>query len=169
MTTLTSHAPPIPSPLHTGTAAELEPDKAWKDALRAKIEDGMATMVEDAKKSLQSELNGGPVSEERREALNQEYQRTMHTLRALAQDTFGVELERERQERRWAAGVDMTPTWNDALVQEQQDIMNRIKGVQKDSQSPSTTEPPPTGQLTETRPIRRTSPLPETSHAMTEG
>ncbi|KAG6912916.1 hypothetical protein DXG01_011148, partial [Tephrocybe rancida] len=46
-------------------------------------------MVEDARKNLQSELNNGPVSEERREALTQDYQRTMHTLRALAQDTFG--------------------------------------------------------------------------------
>ncbi|KAG6906101.1 hypothetical protein DXG01_015930 [Tephrocybe rancida] len=166
MTTLTSHALPILSPLHTGIAAELEPDKAWKDALQAKIEDGMATMVEDAKNSLQSELDKGPVSEERREALTQEYQRTMHILRALAQDTFAVELERERQERRWAAGVDMTPTWNDALVQEQQDIMNRIKGVQKDSQSPSTTEPLPIGQPTETRPTRRAPPLPIISPAM---
>ncbi|KAG6903967.1 hypothetical protein DXG01_013591, partial [Tephrocybe rancida] len=168
MTTLTSHASPILSPLHTGIAAELEPDKAWKDALRAKIEDGMATMVDNAKKRLQSELNKGPVSDERREALTQEYQRTMHTLRALAQDTFGVELERERQERRWAAGLDMTPTWNDALVQEQQDIMNRIKGAQKGSQSPSATEPPPAGQLAEARPNKRASLLSENSHAMTE-
>ncbi|KAG6907570.1 hypothetical protein DXG01_008407 [Tephrocybe rancida] len=165
MTTLTSHAPPIPSPFLADIVAELEPDQAWKDALRAKIEDDMATMVtmvEDAKNSLQSELNNGPVSEERREALNQEYQQTMHTLRALAQDTFRVELERERQERRWATGVGMTPTWNDALVQEQQDIMNRIKGTQ----SPSTTESPPARQLAEARPTRRAPPLPVTSPAM---
>ncbi|KAG6907571.1 hypothetical protein DXG01_008408 [Tephrocybe rancida] len=156
MTTLTSHAPPIPSPVHTGIAAELEPDIAWKDALRAKIEDDMATMVEDAKKRLQSELNKGPASVERREILIQEYQRTMNTLRALAQNTFGVELEQERQERRWA---------NDALVQEQQDIMNRIKGVQNGSQSSSTTKPPAV-QLTEARPIKRASPVPVTSPAM---
>ncbi|KAG6831317.1 hypothetical protein H0H87_005676 [Tephrocybe sp. NHM501043] len=142
MTTVTSRSTPLPSPLPNGTSVDLEPDKAWKDALRAKIKNGMSSMVEDANKNLQTELNQGPVTAERHEALNQEYNRTMHDIRALASETFAVELERERQERRWAAGVGMTPEWNGALVQEQQDIWNGIKGVQKDAQSPTAAEPP---------------------------
>ncbi|KAG5729438.1 Reticulocyte-binding protein 2 like protein [Termitomyces sp. T112] len=134
MTTLTS---PTPISLHDAVGAELEPDKAWKDALRAKIEDGLSSMVEDAKKNYHSELGKETLPDARRESIIREFNETMNNMRKLAQDTFLVELERERQERRWAAGVNMIPSWNEALVQEQQDIMNRIKGTRKDNQSPS--------------------------------
>ncbi|KNZ79992.1 Reticulocyte-binding protein 2 like protein, partial [Termitomyces sp. J132] len=122
---------------HDAVGAELEPDKAWKDALRAKIEDGLSSMVEDAKKNYHSELGKETLPDARRESIIREFNETMNNMRKLAQDTFLVELERERQERRWAAGVNMIPSWNEALVQEQQDIMNRIKGTRKDNQSPS--------------------------------
>ncbi|KAG6908999.1 hypothetical protein DXG01_002385 [Tephrocybe rancida] len=63
----------------------------------------------------------------------QVYQRTIQTLRALAQDTFGVKLKRD-----WTAGVDMTPTWkNNALAQERQETAT---GGWKVAQSLSTPE-----------------------------
>ncbi|KAG6909000.1 hypothetical protein DXG01_002386 [Tephrocybe rancida] len=145
MTTLTSHAPPIPSPLHAGILAELVRDNAWKDGLGAKIEEGMSTMVEDTKKTIQAALSNDPSFPERREGLTQDYQRAVGNLRALAEDTFAVGLECERQVRLWAAGVDMTP-WNNALVEVQQDIMAKVTNFQKGVQSPNTTEPPSAGQ-----------------------
>ncbi|KAG6877899.1 hypothetical protein C0992_009092, partial [Termitomyces sp. T32_za158] len=138
---MTTLAPPTPLALHSEIRVELEPDKAWKDELRAKIEDSLSSMVEDAKNKYQTELSKGTASDALREAINREYEETMDGIRIIAQETYMDGLQRERQERRWAAGVDMYPGWNEALVREQQDIMDRIsKGARRDTQSPSVAE-----------------------------
>ncbi|KAG6883028.1 hypothetical protein C0992_009961, partial [Termitomyces sp. T32_za158] len=138
---MTTLGPPAPLPLQSDIRVDLEPDKAWKDELRAKIEDSLSSMVEDAKKKYQTELSKGTASDALREAINHEYEETMNGIRIIAQETYMDGLQRERQERRWAAGVDMFPGWNEALVREQQDIMDRInKGVRKDTQSTSVAE-----------------------------
>ncbi|GLB39217.1 hypothetical protein LshimejAT787_0603790 [Lyophyllum shimeji] len=151
MSTVTSHAPSYTSSSRKGDALNLEPDKEWKDALRAKIEAGLSSMVQDAKKNLQDQLEKEPVSPERREELTREYHQAMTNIRALAEETYQDELERERQERRWASGEALRPEWNLALQQEQQHIMDRIKGLQKESSSPSTAEPPEGGLASEAK------------------
>ncbi|KAG6893180.1 hypothetical protein C0992_011013, partial [Termitomyces sp. T32_za158] len=138
---MTTLEPPTPLPLQSDIRVELEPDKAWKDELRAKIEDSLSSMVEDAKNKYQTELSKGTASDALREAINREYEETMDGIRIIAQETYMDGLQRERQERRWAAGVDMFPGWNEALVREQQDIMDSInKGARKDTQSTSVAE-----------------------------
>ncbi|KAG6909009.1 hypothetical protein DXG01_002395 [Tephrocybe rancida] len=114
----------------TRIEADLEPDQVWKDALQEIIQNGMSPIVEEAERSLRTELDKRPTSAERRRTFTLEYKQTMGILRDLAQDIFGVELERERQHRRWASGVDVAPDRREALAREQQSVIERIKGSQ---------------------------------------
>jgi hypothetical protein len=43
-------------------------------------------------------------------------------IRNLAEEEFQLELQREREERRWVAGRGMDTKWNEALKREQQNI-----------------------------------------------
>ncbi|KAG5641344.1 hypothetical protein DXG03_005457 [Asterophora parasitica] len=142
MSTVTSQAPSYRISPPRGDVFDNEPDKAWKDALKAQIEEGLSSMVADAKKNMQDELDKEVVTPHRRDELTREYNAAMKNIRDLAEDTFQVELERERQERRWASGKEMLPQWTEALKQEQQDIMDRIKGSQKELAPSSTVQPP---------------------------
>ncbi|KAG5219952.1 hypothetical protein IMY05_C4713000100 [Salix suchowensis] len=65
-------------------------------------------MVFDAKNNYESKLKQRLMSNLLREQLSQEYQAAMAEIRKLAHEQFQVELERERQERRWAAGIALT-------------------------------------------------------------
>ncbi|KAG6883036.1 hypothetical protein C0992_009928 [Termitomyces sp. T32_za158] len=107
---MTTSASPTPLPLHNHFDADLEPDEAWKDALRVKIEHFLSFMVEDAKKDYQTALGNGLTSRVFHEIVNQKYEETMSRIRTCAQDIFVTELERERQERRWAVEVERSMT-----------------------------------------------------------
>lgn len=95
--------------------------------MRHRIEDGLRDMVYDAKNNYESKVKQKPMSTLLREQLAQEHQAAMAEIRKLAQEQFQVELERERQERRWAAGIALTPGWDEALKQEQQSILDTIQ------------------------------------------
>ena len=107
--------------------ADVEPDEEWKNRLRKEIEENLASMVKEAKDSRDHQLREAPVSAEDRERLTMEYKTAMNNIRQLAAEQFQIELDRERQERRWASGIPMNPQWTEALKQEQQTIMDRIK------------------------------------------
>jgi len=107
--------------------ADVEPDEEWKNRLRKEIEENLASMVKEAKDSRDNQLREAPVSAEDRERLTTEYKTAMNNIRQLAAEQFQIELDRERQERRWASGIPMNPQWTEALKQEQQTIMDRIK------------------------------------------
>lgn len=115
---------------------DIEPDKVWKDGLRMRIEEGLQSMVDDAKKARDGEISKLRPNDTHREHLLREYDQAMTNIRDLAEEQFQIALERERQERRWLSGQAMLPQWDHALKSEQQEIMNRIKGVQKDGTSP---------------------------------
>ncbi|RDB18405.1 Serine/threonine-protein kinase STY8 [Hypsizygus marmoreus] len=114
------------SALPSSDNSDIEPDQAWKDALKQEIEDGLKSMVEDAKKNLNDELAKAPVSVEERERVTAEYHHAMSSIRTIATDVFRDHLERERQERRWAAGTLLLPLWSEKLKREQEDIENAI-------------------------------------------
>ena len=141
MSTSASQAPSTAKYRSVHDISDVEPDAEWKTALRKRIEDGLGAMVKDAKDHLEAELRKTPVSVEGRERLIIEYSKAMENIRNLAEEEFKLELQREREERRWVAGRGMDPKWNEALKREQQDIMDNIK-AQKESSSPKTTEPP---------------------------
>ncbi|RDB27545.1 hypothetical protein Hypma_003819 [Hypsizygus marmoreus] len=161
MSTVTSQAPSLSSSSQKRDELDVEPDKAWKDALKQEIEDGLKSMVQDAKKNLSDELAKAPVSVEERERLTAEYHQAMSNIRAIATEAFRDQLERERQERRWAAGQPLLPQWNEALKKEQQDIMDAIKiASQKQKEAASsnsqTANPPPS----DARPPEAPPPVP---------
>ena len=136
-----SQAPSTAKYRSTFDVSDVEPDAEWKAALRKRIEDGLRPMAKDAKDHLEAQLRKAPVSVEERERLTVEYTKAMTNIRSLAEEEFQLELQREREERRWVAGRSMDPKWDEALKREQQDIMDNIK-AQKESSSPKTAEPP---------------------------
>ncbi|KAJ8691928.1 hypothetical protein PTI98_011447 [Pleurotus ostreatus] len=107
--------------------SDVEPSDEWKRNMRQRIEEGLRDMVFDAKNNYDSKLKERLMSNLLREQLYQEYQAAMAEIRKLAHEQFQVELERERQERRWAAGIALTPGWDEALKQEQQSILDTIQ------------------------------------------
>ncbi|KIK97605.1 hypothetical protein PAXRUDRAFT_88368, partial [Paxillus rubicundulus Ve08.2h10] len=108
-----------------------EPDEAWKTRLKADIEAGLLSMVEEAKQKLNGELAKAVVSEEERERLTTEHCATLKTIRRLAEEQFRIELERERQERRWGSGQQLDGAWSEGIIKEQQAILDTIERERK--------------------------------------
>ncbi|KAG6812269.1 hypothetical protein H0H92_003658 [Tricholoma furcatifolium] len=164
MTTSASRAPQPIKPLEQSTVADLEPDHAWKESLRKRIEAQLSPMVTDTKRKFHTEASKLSESSDRYKALFKEYEEAMDHISTLLHDSYEGELERERQARRWAAGVEM-PT--DALVQEQQKILDQIKGARKDTQTQNTPALPIGQRITTTQPtvdvypITGLSPIPD--------
>ena len=135
----TPHRPPhrpkpptVPENAHSSTTTtsngvDCEPDDEWKQNLRKKIEEGLQSMVEDAGESHAIEMIKAPDTPEIRKLLEDDYEDAMQTIRNLAADQFKLELDLERNQRRWTAGVPLTPDWSRFIRQEQQNIMNNIK------------------------------------------
>ncbi|KAF9455964.1 hypothetical protein BDZ94DRAFT_1276863 [Collybia nuda] len=137
MSAVTSQAPSTISSSTKPHELDIEPDEQWKTNLRTRIEEGLKSMVQDAKDNMAAELRRAPVGAEERERLTQEYTDAMTNIRKLAAEAFQTELERERQERRWASGQAMLPQWSQALMEEQQDIMDRIKKSSSNAKLPA--------------------------------
>ncbi|KAG2032414.1 hypothetical protein BDR03DRAFT_970088 [Suillus americanus] len=129
MTTLfqsTTESPTNPS------AADFEPDEQWKNRLKLNIENNLRSMVDEAKQNLHDTLKRAPVSALERERLTEEHLATMKNIRILAEEQFRIALERERQERRWAAGQVLDQGWSDSMAKEQQAILDKIERERKD-------------------------------------
>jgi hypothetical protein len=167
MTTLTSQ--PITSSI-TLDIDSLEPDDTWKTKLKEQIEDGLRSMVMDAKKSLEDKLKEAPVDFEQREKLADEHHQTMRSIRRLAQEQYANALERERVERRWAAGQSVDKKWGEILAKEQQAIMDNIKKEDPKKEEIQSLSSHSKGHILETRAdhISNTSPTktnsPESSY-----
>ena len=56
-----------------------------------------------------------------------DYHQAMQTIKNLASEQYRLELDRERNQRRWTAGVPMTAPWTQHFREEQQNIMNSIR------------------------------------------
>ena len=119
-------------------AADYEPDEEWKKQLKKRINDSLESMVSDAKESQAAERRKGPDTPETRLRLEADCNRAMQTIAALASEQYHLELDRERNQRRWAAGMPMNPAWTQYFLQEQQNIMNSIKQSSTTTTSAST-------------------------------
>ncbi|KAJ2912829.1 hypothetical protein MD484_g7586, partial [Candolleomyces efflorescens] len=109
-------------------ATDLEPSDEWKANLKKRIEGELAPMVKDAKDQLEASIRLKP---EQRDRLLAEHQSTMGNIRRLAEEQFREELGRERQERRWAAGMSLENNWMESLREEQEVIYQQIKQSEK--------------------------------------
>lgn len=126
--------PNIP-PVSSGSS-DFEPSEGWKVELRQQIEIGLAPMVDKAKHDLNVKQKGGVLTES---AIQNDHRKVMDNIRKIAQEQFHIAVERERQERRWAAGQHMDPEWSEAMIREQQAILDNIK---KEGPPQSTDSPP---------------------------
>jgi hypothetical protein len=120
----TSSAPAFKTPQDNEA---LEPDEEWRDNLRKTIQQGIQSMIDDAKKSRDESLHKAPVNEEERDRIAKDHMETLDNIRRLANEQFASALERERVERRWAANQPVDPKWEKVLAMEQQAIMDNIK------------------------------------------
>jgi hypothetical protein len=155
---------------------DLEPDDAWKQNLRDEIELGLSSMVADAKRMRDSQLKEAPVDEVKRNFLSEQHIEAMKNIRRIAVAQFDDALDRERYLRRWSHGLEGQDEFNDALVKEQQSILDNIKGQTDRSrtnplnsigelspESPTEVERP--GQRPIQRPINRQAHFPEGSNS----
>ena len=127
MPTVPANAPSSTTSSFKPDGVDYEPDEEWKVQLRKRIEEGLQSMVADAKESQAAELRKGPDTPETRMRLEADYKQAMQTIKGLATEQYQLELDRERNQRRWTAGVPMTPGWSQYFLEEQQNIMNSIK------------------------------------------
>jgi hypothetical protein len=119
--------PTVPPTFSKFDGADYEPDDEWKGQLRKRIEEGLLSMVTDAKENLAAELRKASDSPETRMRLEADYKQAMQTIKNLASEEYQLELDRERNQRRWTAGVPMSAAWSQYFHNEQQNIMNSIK------------------------------------------
>ncbi|PPQ67746.1 hypothetical protein CVT26_007034 [Gymnopilus dilepis] len=160
MTTLHAHGPSSTTSLRKSDASDFEPDEEWKRQLRERINKGLEAMKQDAKENQAAQLRKAPVSAEDRMRLEAEYKEAMKTIKLLGDEQYEVELERERSQRRWAAGAPVNPNWKSIILEEQQNIMNSIKQSAESSAPRNSGESP-----TEERPPGgRTAPVNEAPH-----
>lgn len=132
---------------------DFEPEEEWKTNLRQHIEDTLKPSAEKLKRELNEKLKGLSPPEDSR--IQAEYDNAMAGLRRAANDQYRQILERERQERRWAAGEKVDEKWSEILVKEQQALMDLYKkGTGAKNNQPESTardeersQPPPSAKV----------------------
>jgi hypothetical protein len=105
----------------------VEPDDEWKTQLKVRIEGELQAIVKDAKVSMDNKLRHAPLGPIERQRFAEEHSLAMCNIRKLAVESFQIALEHERQERRWAVGQQVHSAWSEALLQEQQGILDRTQ------------------------------------------
>ena len=128
--------PAVSTTFSQSDGVDCEPDDEWKEQLRKRIEEGLQSMVTDAKENLAAELRKAPDTLETRMRLEADYKQAMQTIRSLASEQYQLELDRERNQRRWTAGVPMSAAWTHYFQDEQQNIMNSIKQSSNQTDNP---------------------------------
>ncbi|KAF9554670.1 hypothetical protein CPC08DRAFT_166125 [Agrocybe pediades] len=114
---------------------DLEPDEEWKTALHKRIESELMHMFSDAESQCQTELAKGPRTRTEEERILREHREAQANIRSLAMEQYHYELKKERNQRRWLAGLPVDdPEWAEIFAREQQEIMEKIKrDAQKES------------------------------------
>lgn len=155
---------------HTLGNVDFEPDEEWKTQLKKRIEESLDSMIKEVKEKQAAELRKEVVTSETRLRIAEEYKEAMSNIKNIANDLYQEELDRERNQRRWTAGVPLNPEWSRILTEEQQRIMDNIKQSSnqddKDATGSPTDENRPV-QPSQTGVTRRasTKPIPPTSQA----
>jgi hypothetical protein len=144
--------PTTPSP-------DFEPEEAWKASLRQRIEETLKPAAGKLKRELTEKLKGlSPPEDSKAYA---DYDNAMAELRNTANEQYRQLLERERQERRWAAGEKVDEKWSEILMKEQQAIMDMLikRGPMANTNQPDTTRdeerslPPPSAKAPDRAPL----------------
>ncbi|KAF9815136.1 hypothetical protein IEO21_04754 [Rhodonia placenta] len=123
---------------------ELEPDLQWKNDLRQKIQDQLRHLVDDARQQRDSQWIHHPAdshSAAANDIASQKYQVIMTDIRRLAQDQYEEALERERLERRWAAGYPVDQSWIEAAAREQEAMLTAVHNGRQQTHAGFTFKP----------------------------
>ena len=104
---------------------DFEPEEGWKTGLRQHIEDSLKPAAEKLKRELNEKLKGLSPPEDSK--FRTDYDNAMADLRRAANERYRQMLERERQERRWAAGEKVDDKWSEILMKEQQALLDLYK------------------------------------------
>src|ERR1700679_1893633 len=96
---------------------DFEPEDGWKTNLRQRIEDTLKPSAEKLKRELNEKLKGLSPPEDSKAHVD--YDNAMAELRRTANEQYRQMLERERQERRWAAGEKVDDKWSEIFIKEQ--------------------------------------------------
>jgi len=104
---------------------DFEPEEEWKTGLRQHIEDTLKPAVEKLKRELNEKLKGLSPPDDTKAHID--YDSAMAGLRRAANEQYRQLLERERQERRWAAGEPVDEKWSEILMKEQQALLDMYK------------------------------------------
>lgn len=106
----------------------LEPNEEWKTHMKCKIHENLHALLFDAKIAFEEALDQIPLSAaSRRRQLTADFDQSVRTMQVLAAEQYQIELERERQERKWNTQATMTEEWSWEVQQEQQAIYDAIK------------------------------------------
>ena len=114
---------------------DFEPEEQWKTNLRQHIEDTLKPSAEKLKRELTEKLKDLSPPEDSK--AQTDYDNAMAELRRRANEQYRQVLERERQERRWAAGEKVDEKWSEILMKEQQALLD----MYKKSATPKTNQP----------------------------
>ena len=132
---------------------DFEPEEEWKSSLRQRIEDSLKPSAENLKRELNEKLKAlSPPEDSKAHA---DYDNAMIELRRKANEHYRQLLERERQERRWAAGEKVDDKWSEIFMKEQQALLDLYKrgNTTKNNQPELTgrdeerTQPPPSAKV----------------------
>jgi len=126
MFTSSSYAPGYTTPFSERDGADLEPGEEWKRRLREDLEQSFISMIQEARDNHQKQVIEGLISQEQ---LDVEYKEALQNIKALAHEQYQLALMKERNRRRWIAGVQMLPGWKDILHEEQRNIMRQISNI----------------------------------------
>ncbi|PBK61644.1 hypothetical protein ARMSODRAFT_657374 [Armillaria solidipes] len=107
-----------------------EPDDQWKAELKEKLSVAFNDMLDQAKQKLETDLKslgGENIDPMEKKKLFDEYQASERQIKSFANQSFRVEVEKEREQRRWAAGLEIRTEWRADLENEQMAIMSGIR------------------------------------------
>ena len=133
---------------------DFEPDEQWKINLRQHIEVSLKPAAERLKREFNEKLKGlSPPDNSRAQT---DYDNAMAGLRRRADEQYYQLLERERQERRFAAGEEVDEKWSEIFMREQQTLLDMYKkdALAKANQPEATrdeerSQPPPSAKATD--------------------
>jgi len=130
---------------------DFEPEEQWKANLRQRIEDTLKPAARKLKRWLTERLKNISPSEESKAKVD--YDNAMAELRRIANEHYRQILERERQERRWAAGEPVDEKGSEILMKEQEALLDMYrKSTGAKANQPEVTrdednQPPPTAKV----------------------
>ncbi|KAL4073629.1 hypothetical protein J3A83DRAFT_4047770, partial [Scleroderma citrinum] len=137
-------------PANPISQADLEPNDEWKDRLRHQIQENLRPMFDEARKQMDDELARAPSTEAER--VKTEGEAAIANIRKMAHEHYMSVLQRERQERRSAAGI-----FTEDMMKQQQAIWDNIEKEKKQKTAGQTSLPPSPQQ---TRQPQQPSPPP---------